>query len=361
MRRLALPLVVLALVVAGATPLARAATASIVISQVYAGGGNAGASYQNDFVELVNRGTTAVDLSGWTLQYAPATGTSWQSTPLTGTVAAGRYYLVQLASSASIGAPLPTPEAMGTTNLSATGGKVALVHGTAALTCGATVGSCSAVATVDDLVGYGTATDYEGAGAAPGLDSTTSAIRAAGGCADTGSSAADFTAVAPVPRTTATPALSCGGTSSAPGGTQSASVDIDVAAAIGISLERSAISFGSAVAGTTPAPLSERVSVTSNYTAGYALSVHRSQFAPADLPLGIGAAAPAGAQLGAGIGGTLAAVPVAPASDLLIGTTAAASPAAGDSWPLSVGFAAPLPAVAPGHYTATVTFTVVGR
>ena len=48
---------------------------SIVISQVYGGGGNSGATYTNDFVELFNAGSAAVDLSGFSLQYASATGT----------------------------------------------------------------------------------------------------------------------------------------------------------------------------------------------------------------------------------------------------------------------------------------------
>ncbi|MBA3844716.1 MAG: hypothetical protein H0X39_19210, partial [Actinobacteria bacterium] len=190
---------------------------------------------------------------------------------------------------------------------------------------------------------------------------TSAAIRASAGCTDTGSNIADFTSVAPVPRNTVTPALSCGATSTTPNGSQTAAVDIDVQPVIGISLERSSISFGSAAAGTVPAPVSERVTVTSNRSTGYALSVHRSAFSPADLPLGLAASAPAGGQLGAGVGGTLAPVPIAPAVDLLIGTTGAASPGSGDVWPLSVGFSSALPAVPPGHYTATVTFTVVGR
>jgi hypothetical protein len=57
----------LALVVAGAVlavPFAHGATSSVVVSQIFAGGGNAGASYTNDFVELFNRGSAAVDLTG---------------------------------------------------------------------------------------------------------------------------------------------------------------------------------------------------------------------------------------------------------------------------------------------------------
>jgi len=110
----------LALVVAvgGAlvVPAARSASPDVVVSQVYAGGGNAGASFTNDFVELFNRGSSAVDVSGWTVQYASAGGTTWQATALSGSIAPGRHYLVQLASAAAVGAPLPTPDATGTTN-----------------------------------------------------------------------------------------------------------------------------------------------------------------------------------------------------------------------------------------------------
>src|SRR5688572_27534580 len=56
----------------------------VVISQVYGGGGNAGASLTHDFVELFNAGAVSVSLTGWSLQYATSAGTSWQSTALTG-------------------------------------------------------------------------------------------------------------------------------------------------------------------------------------------------------------------------------------------------------------------------------------
>jgi uncharacterized protein len=345
-------------------PAARSASSDMVVSQVYAGGGNSGAAFANDFVELFNRGTTSVDLSAWSIQYASATGTSWQVTSLSGSVQSGRYYLVQLASAAAIGDPLPTADAAGTSNLANTGGKIALVRSTTALSCGATAGSCSADPDVADLIGYGSATDFEGA-AAGALSNSSSALRAGGGCTDTDTNSDDFAGASPpTPRNSATTTAACGTEPPPSGGvSQSAGVEIDIGSALSIALERPTVSFGNAASGETPASVSERVTVSSNDDAGYALTVHRSAFVPADLPLGISAAsAPAGGQLGPQLaGGAMASIPIAPAADLLVGTTAAPSASAGDAWPTRVGFTSPLPAVAPGRYTATITFTAIGR
>jgi hypothetical protein len=346
-----LPLAALACVVL-AVPAAHGAASTVVISQIFAGGGNSGAPYANDFVELLNRGTSPVDLSSWTVQYASASSTSWSATALSGSIQPGHYYLVQLAGgTGGSGSALPAPDATGTTNLASTGGKVALVQGGTALSCGATAGSCSANSLVEDLVGYGSATDYEGSAAAPALSNTTAAVRADGGCTDTDSNSADFGTASPAPRNSASAAASCG-TTTPPGPTVSAaaSVDVDLQQVVSISLERSSISFGTTASGATPAPISEHVTVTSNDAAGYALTVHRSAFSPSDLPLGL--ALPDAA---------IVPIPIAPATDLLVGGTSAPSAAGGDLWPTSIGFSSPLPVAAPGHYTATVTFTVIGR
>ena len=358
MRTRLVSLLVLAVLLAA--PAAHGGSADLVISQVFAGGGNAGAPYANDYVELFNRGPSTVDLAGWTVQYATATGTTWTATPLAGTLSPGRHYLVQFASGGTTGAALPAPDATDTTNLAASGGKVAVVHATAALTCGATAGSCSAVTTVHDLVGYGTATDYEGA-AAPALSNTTAATRAGAGCTDTDANAADFTADPAAPRNSAAAATACSGGSggSAASSTQSAGVTVNVQSSISLSLERSAVSFGQVAPGDRPAAVSERVTVTSTDTAGYALTVHRTAFTPADLPLGVSASAASGAQLSAPFaGGVVVALPSA--SDLLLGTSAARSATGGDAWPTSLAFTAPIPAVPPGQYAATVVYTVIG-
>ena len=195
------PLLLMLAVLLLAAPVAQSASPNIVVSQVYAGGGNAGATFTHDFVELFNRGSSAVDVSGWTIQYASASGTSWQATPLSGTIQPGRYYLVQLASAAAVGVPLPTPDATGTTNLANSGGKVAVARDATLLTCGGVPGSCSANAQIADLIGWGSAADYEGTGAAAALANATADARAGNGCTDADDNAADFAGATPAPRT----------------------------------------------------------------------------------------------------------------------------------------------------------------
>src|SRR5687768_18220605 len=87
---------------------AGAVSPNIVISQIYGGGGNAGATYTHDFIELFNRGTSAVSLAGWSVQYASATGTgnfganSGQLTELPNiSLAPGQYLLIQEAGGAT--------------------------------------------------------------------------------------------------------------------------------------------------------------------------------------------------------------------------------------------------------------------
>src|SRR5512138_1538633 len=101
---------------------------SLVISQVYGGGGNSGAPYRNDFIEVFNRGNNAVNVSGWSVQYATMTGTLWSVTALADTlIPPGGYLLIQEASGGANGALLPTPDVTDTHNMAAASGKVALV------------------------------------------------------------------------------------------------------------------------------------------------------------------------------------------------------------------------------------------
>ncbi|TDP95142.1 lamin tail domain-containing protein [Labedaea rhizosphaerae] len=180
---------------------ADAASTTIVVSGVYGGGGNAGSPYSRDYVELFNKGTSTVTVTGWTVQYASASGSSWSRTTLSGTIAPGHYYLVAEASGGTSGAALPTPDVSGTIAMSATAGKVALVAGGTALTCST---GCATASGVRDFVGYGsTASSYEGS-PTPNLSNTTAAQRKNGGATDTDNNAGDFAVAAPTPRNSST-------------------------------------------------------------------------------------------------------------------------------------------------------------
>src|SRR5207245_4896255 len=54
----------------------------VVISQVYGGGGNSGATYKNDFIEVYNRGSASVDLSTYAVKYYISTPSNWSETTL---------------------------------------------------------------------------------------------------------------------------------------------------------------------------------------------------------------------------------------------------------------------------------------
>src|SRR5258708_7521482 len=135
-------------------------SATLVVSQVYGGGGNSGSRYKNDFIEIFNRGTSAVNVSGWSVQYASSGGSSWTKTNLSGTIQPGHYYLVQEAQGAGGTTNLPTPDATGTITMSATSAKVALVNNQTLLTCST---SCLPNSHAVDFVGYGSlASRFEG-------------------------------------------------------------------------------------------------------------------------------------------------------------------------------------------------------
>lgn len=174
----------------------------VVISQVYGGGGNSGASYTNDFVEFYNPTSSAVNLAGWSLQYASATGSGWDFSkqPLGGVIGPGEYYLVSLASGGANGQPLPAANISGELNLSGTAGKIALVSNGDSLG-----GTCPlSDADVVDFVGYGTTANCsEGDIDAPAPSNSNAIFRQSNGSQDTNVNGADFFAQIASPRRTA--------------------------------------------------------------------------------------------------------------------------------------------------------------
>ena len=167
---------------------------NVVISEVYGGGGNNGAPLTNDFIELFNPTDEDIDLAGWSVEYFAASGNTGGSTALTGIIPAGGYFLIQLSAGNNKDlAALPTPDATGSLSMAGANGSVELTD--------------DAASTVD-LVGYGTASRVETAGAL-GLSNSTSASRAEDG-ADTDDNSADFTAGDPTPTNSAGETVSGG-------------------------------------------------------------------------------------------------------------------------------------------------------
>ena len=207
---------------AGMAPVAAPALAlsqNVVISQVYGGGGNSGATYTHDFVELFNRGTAPVSLAGWSIQYASATGTgnfgssATQLTELPAvTLAPGQYFLIQEAQGSGGTTPLPAPDLIDATPIpmSGTGGKVALVNAATTLGCngGSTPCSAAQLALIVDLVGWDGANFFEGS-PAPATTNPTAVLRQTNGCTETDNNGADFVAGPPLPRNSATPPYTC--------------------------------------------------------------------------------------------------------------------------------------------------------
>ncbi len=183
------------------TACAFAGPSHLVISQIYGGGGNSGATYKNDFIEIYNPTASPIGVAGWSVQYASATGTSWQVTNLSGTIAPGHYYLVQEAQGSGGTTSLPTPDASGTIAMSATAGKIALANTTTALS-----GSCPTGASIIDFLGFGTTANCSESSPTANLSNTTAALRkldASQTPIDTDNNNSDFQIAAPNPHNSA--------------------------------------------------------------------------------------------------------------------------------------------------------------
>ncbi|MDP1825458.1 MAG: zinc-dependent metalloprotease [Archangium sp.] len=177
---------------------------ALSIAQVF--GGNSATGYRNqDFVMLHNRTSAPVALSGMSLQYGSASGTSaWQVIALSGVVPADGSFLVGLATVTG-GTAIPTPDLVSGINISAANGKLALVQNTTALT-----GACALTSSVIDAVGYGV-TNCSELRAAPSPGSAASIIRAdLLGCVDSNDNQADFVTSTLEPKNAAsTPSAPC--------------------------------------------------------------------------------------------------------------------------------------------------------
>ena len=110
------------------------ASGEVVINEIYGGGGNSSAPFNQDFVELFNNGTDAVDISGFQLEYAsPRQSLRTIATiPVSTILGAGEFYVIGGARGA-IGAALPHVDFTTSANLKATAGKIALLDSSSSL------------------------------------------------------------------------------------------------------------------------------------------------------------------------------------------------------------------------------------
>jgi hypothetical protein len=202
-----LGLALVAALLPGAT--ARAQSPDVVVSQVYGGGGNSGATYRNDFIELFNRG-----------------GHAGGRHELVGAVRVGRRFHV--AEDGYLGDDpcrrlLPRPGGGGSRRHSRPPhsrrhrhhpderdlGEAGARYEPGTSPCGATAGTCLPNPAIRDFVGYGSADNFEGTGPTPTLTNTTAALRGNGGCTNTDDNTSDFATGAPNPRNSAAPLNPC--------------------------------------------------------------------------------------------------------------------------------------------------------
>ncbi|HLW63245.1 MAG TPA: T9SS type A sorting domain-containing protein [Flavobacterium sp.] len=189
-----------------------AANAQVVISQVYGGGGNSGATYKSDFVELFNQGSSPVSITGYVLQYATAAGSfgGTQTKPNkvylpNATIQPGGYFLIQLETGSGGTTDLDpdfTPTGNELINMSGINFKIALTSDDVTITSPTDTN-------VLDFVGVGNAILYEGTAATAPLSNITAALRNGAGCSDSDDNSADFTVGTPNPRNSQTAVNIC--------------------------------------------------------------------------------------------------------------------------------------------------------
>jgi 5'-nucleotidase len=176
----------------------------VVIREVYVNGGSTGASYTNKFVELYNPTATAVDVSGWSVQYKSSTGTAITSSNIVPLgdhkLPPGTSFLIQGQGNGTTTTPLPAADVVSTglnPGGSATGGGVIALSRSTTPLAASTPATMLADPSLVDLVGYGTANTFEGTAEPAGGYTVTSSLARDDAGTDTDDNAADFAALSP--------------------------------------------------------------------------------------------------------------------------------------------------------------------
>lgn len=180
-------------------------TSSVVIYEIFGGGGSSAGVPNADYVVLHNTTGSAISLAGMAVQVSNGgAGGGGNNNPFTvvalsGSIGAFGYYLIQLGTASGTGTALPTPDLVSASgSLGANNGRVALTSDTTQISNAA---GNSSGGSILDFVGFGTsANSYEGSSPAPAPSNSTAIVRDAAGGWDTDSNSADFAAAAPAPK-----------------------------------------------------------------------------------------------------------------------------------------------------------------
>ena len=197
-----------------------AAASDIRISQIYTRGGEAGATFQPDFIEIFNAGTTTININGWGIIVDTFEGSTEQAVGARYTsdtlVTPGMHLLIRFATAGNSGQPLtgvlPT---VTSTSLGSTSGKIFLLSPSQTQTTGCPT-SIGPSGTVSDLLGYGPTTCSEGSPAPAPPASNKSITRVNANCLDTDNNSTDFTVTDPNPRNFTDIGTPCSGSNPAP-------------------------------------------------------------------------------------------------------------------------------------------------
>ena len=155
---------------------------NVVINEVYGGGGNKGAVFNTDFVELYNPTDQPIDVTGWTIEQRATNNNLGNTHTLTGVVPAKSTFLITSTPGSNGDAITDADDTTAKFGFGAKGAIAVLLD---------------ADSNEVDLVGWGGASRAEGAPAS-GTANETSIQRANLG-ADTDNNAADFVVAAPTP------------------------------------------------------------------------------------------------------------------------------------------------------------------
>src|SRR5262252_3586971 len=196
------------------TPSPVPTNSNVRISQIYTRGGESGATFLNDYVELFNAGNTNVDINGWQIFVNSLEGSTQQAIGSKFTTSfnmtPGMHLLVRFAGNGSNGQALtgllPT---INDISLGSTSGQISLLSPTQTFSsnCPTSFGVNGAVV---DFVGYGPTTCAEGTSTPAVAQSNKSLTRINGGCTDTNNNLSDFSIVDPVPHNFSSAATPCG-------------------------------------------------------------------------------------------------------------------------------------------------------